>query len=140
MGSKGLGADTYDLWLPETRSIIRFLAPSETIEGVVYGRYRQSGGRPPGRGMLAATARRIIFIDHKPLFVNADEISYQVVSGISHSSTGFIDTVTLSTRVGEITVRTFNPRAANLFVQAIERHIFDQPADFRPLAPEPAGK
>ncbi|GEM_PF-808574 len=135
---KQLGANLYDLWLPETRSLPRFLVPGETIEGVVYGRYKQQFGKPPGRGALVATSRRLMLIDHKPLFLNASEISYEVVSGVAHGRAGFAGTVTLSTRMGELSVRTFNRRAADSFVRAMEAHLFNRPAEFRPLSKHPS--
>jgi hypothetical protein len=128
-----LGADTYNLWLPETHTLSQLIGPDESIEGVVYGRYRQTGGRPPGRGVLVATDRRVIFLDRKPLFMNANEISYDVMSGVTRANTGFITSITLSTRAVDISIRTFNARCAASFVSAIEAHIFKRPADFRPI-------
>jgi len=130
---RALGADTYDLWLPETRSLDRFLTPDEIIEGVVYGWYHLQSGRPPGRGLLVATKHRLILIDHKPLFLHASEISYEGVRGISCGSTGFVSTVTLSTRMGEVGIRTFNRHVTIIFVNAVEAHLFNKPAEFRPL-------
>jgi hypothetical protein len=127
-----LGADFYDMMLPETHSLAKVLASDETIEGIIYGRYHRSNGLP-GRGVLAATDRRLIFIDHKPLSLNASEISYYVISGISHGTTGMVSIVVLNTRMGDMQFRTFNPRTPNSFVHAIESHIFQQPANFRPI-------
>lgn len=128
-----LGADAFDLMLPETHSLATLLHDNEQVQGIVYGRYRQSGDKPSGRGALVATDQRIIFLDHKPLFESASEISYEVVSGVSKGTTGWISTVTLNTRMGEITIRTFNQQCAEMFMHAIETHVFDRPADFRPL-------
>lgn len=129
-----LGAGFYDMLLPETHSLAKILAPNETIEGVIFGRYHRSNGLP-GRGALVATDNRVIFVDHKPLSLSASEISYYVISGISHGNTGIVSTVVLNTRIGDIQFRTFNPRTANFFARAIELHIFKQPADFRPIRP-----
>lgn len=129
---KRLGADRYDMLLPETRSLPGILVAGEALEGVVYGRYRQTD-KPAGRGVLVATDRRVILIDHKPLFLSASEISYDVVSGVAQSRTGFMDTVTLSTRMGNVSIRTFNRHCAASFVHAIEVHIFSRPADFRAI-------
>ena len=129
-----LGADKYDLALPESHSIGKLLDKGDVIEGVVFGRYRRSSGLP-GRGMLAATDRRVIFFDRKPFSFTANEISYNVISGVSYGATGLVSTIVLNTRVGDVSMRTFNPHTPALFVGAIEAHIFKQPADFRPIAP-----
>lgn len=121
---KRLGANMYDRHLPETHSLQQLLMDNETLEGIVYGHYSFTNNPSKGRGALVATNRRIIFIDHKPLFQRTTEVTYDVVSGIARSSTGLFGMVTLSTRLGDITVSTNNQRSALTFVQAIETHIF----------------
>ncbi len=119
-----LGAVTYDLWLPETRSLPRFIYPDERITGIVYGRYKQLGPNTIGRGALVATDRRILLIDKKPMFFRCDEISYRAISAITYSKVALSGTVTLHNRMGDITVRTFNDHCAQQFVKTIESHIF----------------
>lgn len=121
---KRLGANLYDRHLPETHSLQQLLMDNETLEGIVYGHYSFTNNPSKGRGVLVATNRRIIFIDHKPLFQRTTEVTYDVVSGIARSSTGLFGIVTLSTRLGDIAVNTRNQRSAATFVQAIENHIF----------------
>lgn len=135
---KRLGADTFDLWLPETRSLPKIIGQGEIIEGIIYGRYRLSTGQPPGRGVLVATNHRILFIDRKWLFMRANEIAYDVVSAIGQSTSGIVRVVTLSTRVGDISVRTFNKRCAQTFIHAIELHLFNRwnPSPYEILWPK----
>ena len=121
-----LGANRYDLLLPETHSLPNLVQPTETIEGVLYGRYHLSTGQPPGRGVIAATNKRLLFIDHKPLFMRAAEVAYDAVSAVTSSRVGPMGYVTINTRMGDITVRTFNQHCATTFVQAIESHIFNR--------------
>jgi hypothetical protein len=121
------GAGLYDLWLPETKSLPLVIQPQERILGIVYGRYKQTqlgGGVLKGRGALVATNHRIFLLDKKPLFVRCDEVSPQVISGVTYGRVGFIGTVNLHTRMGDISVRTFNQTCARLFVQAAEREIW----------------
>ncbi len=122
---KRLGANQYDLWLPETHSLPAFIRADETLEGIIYGKYHISSELPSGRGALVATNRRVIFIDRKPGYTRATEIAYDVVSAITRSQTGFTNYVTLNTRLADITIRTFNPRCAMSFVEAIEHNIFN---------------
>ncbi len=119
-----LGADTYDLWLPESHALPGLLNTGEQMKGIVYGKYAQSDGSV-GRGMLVATNRRVILLDKKPLFVHSDEIGYQVVSAITHTSVGPIDVITLHTRMGDIKIRTFNKKCAQGFTKAVEDTILN---------------
>lgn len=116
-----LGAVRYDLWLPETHALPIIVHPDEHIKGIVYGRYEQD--HETGRGALVATDRRVLLVNKKPLFVRCDEIAYRVVSGITYSRVAFMGIITLHTRIGNITIRTFNQNCAHNFVEAIEARI-----------------
>src|SRR6185312_12852517 len=121
-----LGAVKYDMLLPETHTLPLVIQPTETLQGVVYGKYLQDTGTQEvsGRGMLAATDARVLLIDSKPLFVKCEEITYLAVSGVTFTRVGFIGRVVLHTKLGTFTIRTFNHMCAQNFVAAIEQHIF----------------
>jgi hypothetical protein len=121
---RAAGADTYDLLLPESRGLPLIIEEAETILGVVYGRYKMNP-KLHGRGILVATKHRLLFLDKKPLFIRCNEIPYVQVSGISYSQVGLGGTVTLNTRMGDITIRTYNHTCATTFVHSIESHIFE---------------
>lgn len=87
---------------------------NEHIGGVVYGRQTSD------TAMLIATDHRILFLDKKPLFVDEDEVTYDVVSGISFSHAGFGSTITLHTRIKDFSLRTLNQRAARIFMEYVE--------------------
>lgn len=110
-----LGVSSFAMGRMESRYLPKIIAPDEALGGVVYGKH------PDGFAMLAATDKRIIFLDNKPFFVNEEEINYNVVSGVSMSTVGFISTVTLSTRMKDYALRTFNHKCANSFVRYIEQ-------------------
>ncbi len=118
-----LGAEWYDMQLPETHLLPQLIHLDEQILGVVYGRYHQENGVKVGRGVLVATNDRVLLVDKKPLFLRCDEFSYFVVSGVTYSKAGIAGTVVLHTRVGDIHVRTFNQRCAQKFVVAIEEQV-----------------
>ena len=120
-----LGANLYDLSLPETRTLLYLLDPDETPLGLVYGRYHYAD-KPVGRGLLVATNSRIMLIDKKPLYLNFNEISYSMVSGVEYAHIGLVSIVALSTHKGDVRVRTFNSTCARRFVAAVERKIFTQ--------------
>ena len=120
-----LGAVMYDFWLPETHALPSIIHQDERIQGIVYGRYKHYGGEETeGRGALVATSKRILLVDKKPMFLRCDELTYEVVSGVTYTKAGPAGTVTLHTRAGDISVRTFNHRCAKTFVAAIETNRF----------------
>jgi hypothetical protein len=120
-GLRALGADGFDLLLPETHALVDIIHNDEVIVGIVYGRYKQNNAeQASGRGVLVATNHRLLLVDKKPVFLKCDELSYNVVSGVSYSKAGIAGTVTVHSRTGDISVRTYNAKCANIFVEAIE--------------------
>jgi hypothetical protein len=119
-----LGADQYDLWLPETHRLAAIIHATEQIVGIVYGHYTLANDKITGRGALVATSQRLLLLDKKPMFEKRDEISYGVVSAVSYVKAGIGGTVVLHTRIGDISVRTLNKACARSFVEAIESKLF----------------
>jgi hypothetical protein len=119
-----LGADQYDMWLPETHRLATIVHIDEQILGIVYGHYTQAAEKITGRGALIATTQRVLLLDKKLMFEKCDEISYGVVSAVSYAKAGIAGTVVLHTRMGDISVRTLNKTCAQSFVEAIESKIF----------------
>ena len=115
-----LGVSRLALLTMESRYLPHLIHPDEFIQGVVYG---QSKG---GFAMLVATDKRVIFLNKKPLYVNEDEITFNVVSGVSHDHAGFGTTITLHTRLGDYAIQTLNEKCAQGFVEAIERLCIEQ--------------
>lgn len=111
---KALGAVKYNLMLPETHSLPYIIHSDERLKGAVYGKYKS------GRGALFATDQRILFVNKKPMFVQCDEITFMVIGGVSYTRIGPIGTVTLHTRLGDYSLRTFNHALASSFVAYIE--------------------
>lgn len=118
---QALGADEFDLMLPETHALLDIIHDDETIVGIVYGRYKQNNAEhASGRGALVATSRRLLLVNKKPMFLKCDELSYNVISGVSYSKAGIAGTATVHSRTGDISIRTYNFKCANIFVEAIE--------------------
>jgi len=120
-----LGADRYDLSTPETRYLPQLMKPHEQLLGVLYGRYKRDNGRSTGRGLVVATDERLLFVDRKPFYLHYDEVVYGVVSGITFTHVGISIAITISTRMGDITFRTFNRKSARQFVTAVEQILFE---------------
>lgn len=108
------GAVAYNMWLPETHFLPRIIHENEHIMGTVYGRYKG------GRGVLVATTQRVIFLDKKPGWMRCDELTFAVIGGVIWNKIGPIGTVTLRTRLGDYSLRTFNQKNAAHFVDYIE--------------------
>ena len=75
------GASHYVLRSMEGRYLPSIIHIDEHVEGIVFG-YQEVGF-----AMLIATDKRIIFLDKKPMFVNEDEVTYNVVSGVGYNNT-----------------------------------------------------
>lgn len=97
-----------------SRYLPQIIHQDEHIGGVVYGRQTSD------TALLVATTQRILFLDKKPLFVDENEVSYDVVSGISFSHAGFGSTLTLHTRIEDYTLHTLNQKAARNFMEFVE--------------------
>jgi hypothetical protein len=120
---QALGVSAYALWRAESRFLPHIIHPSEHIGGVVYGRLDDSFA------MLVATDRRVIFLDKHPLFVNEDEITYFVVSGVTYNRAGIGATVTLHTRIRDYTFQTLNKHCAEGFVRYIEARCLEHKSE-----------
>ncbi len=108
------GMSRFALQRMESRYLPKLIHPAETIGGVVYGM------SPEGYAMLVATDIRVMFLDRKPLFTKEDEVTFDVVSGVSFNFGGIGASVTLHTRIQDFTIRTFNKACAERFVEYIE--------------------
>lgn len=120
---KRVGANSFDMRLPETYALPYIIRAEETILGIVYGRYHRKGdtvSAARGRGVLLITNHRIIFLDKKPTFLHYDEIPLDLISGVTFTKAGIASRVQLHTRMGDYTVRTFNQQCAGTFMHAIE--------------------
>lgn len=115
LGVSWIGRRTF-----ESHYLPMVLHEDESMKGVVYGRDKA------GSAMLVATDRRVLYINKKPFFVQSDELTYDVVSGVSYSKAGPSATITLHTRIGDYTLKVLNFRSAMNFVEFIETRCLDR--------------
>lgn len=127
-----VGADRYDVLLPETHILPHLLAPDEQLFGAVYGRYTLDKGSHVSRGLMVITDHRILLVDKKPLFMHYDDLSFDVMSGVTYGQAGLGEAVTLNTRTGDISFRTFNQACASHFVRAVEDMLFKIRREHKP--------
>lgn len=109
-----LGMSRFALASEEAHYLPKIVYADEQIGGVVYGLHQD------GFALMAATDRRVIFLDKKPLFDTVDEIRYEVISGVSFGHAGIGSTITLHTKIKDYKMRTFNQKTAIGFVKFIE--------------------
>lgn len=113
---KQLGLSWWGLHKSETNYLYHMIHTGESLGGVVYGH----SGSELSSVMLVATDRRIILVDTKPLFAKSENISYDVVSGVTYEWVGVSGTIILHTRLGDISVRTMNRKSADIFHTYVE--------------------
>lgn len=108
------GMTRFGLMKFTTKDIPGLIHDDEHIGGVVYG---LNGG---GSATIIATNKRVIYMDHKPFFKKNDELSYDIVGGVSHNVQGRYAGIVLHTRAGDFALRYVNKNAAKHFVKFIE--------------------
>lgn len=111
---ENIGMSKYGFLKAETRHLPSIVHEDEHIGAAIYGRSEGAGG------MLVATNKRLLYLDHKLFFKKTEEISYDVVSGVSYNKQGEYAAITVHTRLGDFTLRYVSVRTANHFVHYVE--------------------
>ena len=109
------GATKYQMFRAEMRKLPGLIHKDETIGGIVYGRIEAGGS-----ALLVATDRRVIYIDEKFFYDRADEINYDVVSGVSLNKQGRYSGVVLHTKLGDFKFTFVRSAMAQRFVRYVE--------------------
>lgn len=108
------GMTKYGLLKRESAHLPDIIHADEHIHGVVYGLVERDSA------MIVATDKRILYLDHKIMFQKTDELSYDVVSGVSYNYQGRFAGIVLHTRLGDFKLRFVNRTCAKWFVKYIE--------------------
>lgn len=116
---KRLGMSRWGYYKLETQYLPQLIHEDEPIEAIVYGH------NDAGSAMLVATDRRVVFLDRKPLFTKADEVTYDVVAGVTYGQVGHRATVVLHTRIGDFRIHTMNIRCAEHFRDHVETYCLE---------------
>lgn len=111
---RSVGVTSWGLGHAACHSLQRIMHADEHVLGAVYG-YRNTVF-----ALLAATDRRVLYINKWLLVTNKDEVSYEVVFGVTHNQSMFGTTITLHTYIATYSIFTFNSSCAERFVQYIE--------------------
>ncbi len=103
------------------RLLPQIIHDNEHIGGAVYGRYSTGDNLLKwNEGMLIATNKRIIFLDHKPGFEALDELTYDVVSGMQKVYAWPFTSFTLHTRICNYSLRYVNQKCVDAFMHYVE--------------------
>lgn len=108
------GMTKYGLLKRESAHLPSIIHQDEHVHGVVYGLVERDSA------MIVATDKRVLYLDHKIMFQKTDELSYDVVSGVSYNYQGRFAGVVLHTRLGDFKLRFVNATCAKRFVKFIE--------------------
>ncbi len=114
---KQLGVSDLELLRSEAQYLPKVIHDGEVIEAVVAGKSEV------GHIMIVATNSRVIVLDCKPLFNNAQDITYHVVAGVTLTHVGPFYTVTLHTRLGDFAVRNISGKSAHAFKDYLDKRV-----------------
>ncbi len=109
------GVSGYGLLKFASRALPSIIHENEHIRAAITGRYEN------GAALLVATDARIVFVDKGVLYSKADEIRYEMVSGVRSTIQALFSSVNLHTRIKDYRLNYVNPKASQRFVHYIEQ-------------------
>lgn len=118
------GLTNRSLGKSECKHLPDLIHEKEHVHAAVMGRTNLTTN-----ALLVATDRKILFIDSSPMFVNTDEVTYEVVSGVSFGKQGLANEVTLHTKIKDFTLILVNAVSAKKFVKYIEQRRLEGDGD-----------
>ena len=123
---KDAGISRFGLYRFTSHYIPNVIHQDEHIKAAVFGRKKESEGFfGIVEGILLATDKRVLYIDHRPGYTTMDEISYEVVSGVNVTQAGPYATLTLFTKITNYRLSYAKPECATQFASYIERRRLD---------------
>lgn len=119
---KEAGVTNYGMRKFAVRYLPHLINHEEHIKAIIYGRYAEDKGPKYNAGVLVATNKRVLFLDHKPGYTRSDDIDYKVVSGVRETRALF-SSVTLFSPIQNYTLSFVNKVCAKKFVAYVEKRI-----------------
>ena len=110
-----VGVSDYGLHRKVSKELAVVLRCDEHVEAAVFGRNENNW-----HALLAATDKRIVYIEADLLFHSSDSVSYEIVHGIDHIPTPFFDGIILYCLGKEYKVTHINKQSAIRFTKFIE--------------------
>lgn len=118
------GLSRYALKKGESRRLPELIHAKEHVHAAVMGRRDMVTN-----AMLVATDRKILHLQYSPLFMNTDEITFDVVSGVTYGRQGLTNSLTLHTRIGDYNLKLVDPKTAQKFIAYIESRRLETDGD-----------
>lgn len=124
---KAVGFTRMNLRRFTSKYLPKVIHKDEKILAAVSGRRKETEGFfGLVEGMLVATDKRVIFIDHRPGFTDMDEVSYDVVTGVNLSRTLVSSSVTLFTKIHNYVLSYARTSCAEAFVEYVEENVLER--------------
>lgn len=118
-----LGARKHETRLPEVNILSNLLQEGEEIYGSIFGRYRHYLEGLQGRGALVSTNLRLLLIDHQPTTILYEELRYDLIRGLIYFGGKYRSKLSLQTKIGDISITSYNPSTVDKFVNNIDKLI-----------------
>jgi len=116
------GFNALQLRNTESRRLAGIIEDNEHIMAAICGHTLLNGV-----SVIAATNKRVIYINHHLFTDTLDEFNYISISGISYSTNGFFWSVTMHSGLGDRTLERIRGVQAKKFVGYIESLCIDRP-------------
>lgn len=115
---RSMGASPYILSRPEVEKLALLLQDNERIEAFICGTYIA------GWGMLVATERKLIFIEKQFVRLKVEELPYQMISAIDHSTGRKYGKVTVRAQRKDYYFRRVNRDCVKKFISYVESRMY----------------
>lgn len=106
----------------ESKRLTAVISDDEHVMAAICGHAPKSG-----KAIIAATSRRVIYVDHRPFLDILDEFNYVAISGISYSTNGFFWSITMHSSLGDRILERIKGAQAKKFVNYVESMCINQP-------------
>lgn len=103
----------------EMRELQHILMPEEEVVKAVNGRYEG------GFAMIIASDRRLLLVDKKPLFLNMEDVRYDMISEVDFSARLFDATVHIKTINGVLRFTTMRQNNLRKLTGYMQQRIMD---------------
>ena len=118
------GLSPYALKKGESKNLPALIHSKEHVHAAIMGRRDMVTN-----AMLVATDRKVLYLQYSPLFMNTDEITYEVVSGVTFGRQGMTNALVLHTKIGDFKLQLVNAQAAERFITYIEKRRLEGDGD-----------
>lgn len=111
---------TVRFWGKSTvRELANILMPEEIIAGCVNGRYEG------GFALLAVTNMRLLLVDKKPMFLELEDIRFDMIAELDFSSRLFDNTINVITPTKTLTFKSWNGQRLRAILNYTQQRVME---------------